>query len=469
MPLSFTLIDPTNLPLGPFSLATTRVLLKQGSTLWLLLRGFTPSATVPWLYKSTNGSSFTLVNTACPVTPEPTYISTMFFSEDAAGLLQLAYVTRGDITNLIEFTAYDPNSDTWSSVQNIGGGYDPNSTALNGTSGLPAYRIPHVGSHFRPDNTQIVAHQCEIVYSFPTIYPYSWPQVRFLKQSGGTWTELALLAATPDVEGYTIQNSFMTPSGDVYLLASHAVWDIPSDQWLYMQLYLYVISAADDSVHGPYLIDNDTEDQYPTYPFSPGSSGDFVSGWQGRPALSSDGSILAFGYGYQLVTKFQSSPGAADLKVVLLDISTTPLSPTITVETAGAGAFAIDNQMGSCDFALSYSGGLALSAYWIPTETSYNPVGGVIASVVKSTRTAPGVWNAPTVQWLGTVVNPASGNLDSQDPALQGIDVLELGAGIDGIALQVIQSVAPYELALYNGPFGSVGSYILSQHSFMLS
>lgn len=341
-------------------------------------------------------------------------------------------VAANRLTGALDFCEFDIGSLAWSAITNIGGGFNTSTH-----DPLSATECASVQRFLRRDGTTIVVYQCE---TFP-IAAYGSDtgirQVRVAKLSGATWTELGTFGSgvytgTPggsdnthlESNHYVLWTAVLDGADNLQGFMNHAHVPVPSggSEYTGMDLVHFSVSAA-DVVSAAHLVEADIE-QMPavTNPNQP-----TASTVNGRAAVKSDSTEIAFPYGFQTNT-FPAGAGA-ELHVARGDMSGDPLNPTWTVDVVATGEPVWDNGFANdcgatydnpAKIALEYFGGgnvtvgygehaLAnLKAYWATGGT------GKLRFVQNTTDPSGSTWTAAAQLWP----DPDSGAV-----SLDGFDV----------------------------------------------
>lgn len=362
--MSFTVstIDPNNIDSFPGPWEHWH-LNSTGTTRYLFAFNRNTGRTLS-LYRSTNsGSTWTAIDEANypGVADENGILQSQLIVGGGTGgsdLIRTCMTANGG-TGIVDFCQFDVGTLTWSAISNIGGGFNQDThKALSATETAGVLRF------LRGDGTTIVVYQCE---NFP-IATYGSDtgirQVRILKLSGSTWTQLGTFAAgvytgTPGAsqaaklqsDHYILWSGVMGADNNVHIFMNHAHVPVPDGGSFYadpngMELVHVSVSSA-DAVSAVHSIEQDIE-QMPaaTNPAQPTASTE-----NGRASIKPDSTEIAFGYGYQTNT-FPAGPGAG-LHVARGNLAGDPLNPTWTVDVIATGE-PIWNNGFSNDVSVSY-------------------------------------------------------------------------------------------------------------------
>jgi hypothetical protein len=393
---------------------------KAGNVVYALAAK-TDSSGVIELYESIDfGTTWSLVDDTCP-------ISTTFLSGDldfyygTDGKLRIMYVDPAT-SGTIQFTQFDIGAGTWSAITNIGGGFSQTQNAPIGGQESAA-----IFEFMRSDGSRIIAHQATA--------SGGWKRIRILKEIGGAWTSLALLGGSNP--HYILFNAIADGSENIHFLVNSYDSDGNAN------LYHCSIAAADDAVSSLTLIDSDIEDN------GTNGQGYAASSASGRADISSDGSTIAFIYGY--TTNYGWAGGTGSLKVAIGDLSGDPLIPTWTIETVASNTAKFFSSGESVESAVSFQGGSTLKAYWATFYTS----GPNRANIYSSERTAPSTWSSPDTVFAAQ--SDGSGTIID----IQGFDLLNGYTNGTGILIDhQSDEGSMYTWVGFNGPFGRANNYV---------
>ena len=168
-----------------------------------------------------------------------------------------------------------------------------------------------------------------------------------------------------------------------------------------------------------------------------------------RCDFSADGTKLLFAYGYGTQAGFATSgstPGGA-VHVAIGDISSNPLIPSFTIETAKANTSNWDSGT-TVQIAASFKGGNTANVFWLSDE---DPTTGLATSGVgnlfHSERTGTGAWSSP--DWLFNSTD-YPGLFTS--PTVMAFDLLNAFTGGVGILLEVYDTTTGLNYLGYSGP-----------------
>ena len=356
------------------------------------------------VYVSTDdASTWSLLNATCPIHPADNY---KLFSQFIGGKLRVGMAEVKEVRDsaIIKFSEYDVIGDSWSSITNIGGGFDPKSyggIAAQGCTGILDFK--------RQDGSRIVVYQCE------NSAEDFW-QVRILKYDGA-WTELALLSNGP--EYFILFSGGINPVTDVVDIFVNQPIGTVEDPSNYIEgNMLHYSVATNDTVSSEHLVE-ELQELMPAVA-NPGQAQDSTE--NGRVAYSADGLTIAFGYGYWTNTYPDGDHVEVSVRVAVGDLSGNPLNPSWNVETVGTftpkrwnNGFSNDvnvtfmdepviylEAFGSngggnttwCGAARHTGAGAGLKAYWGSRVTA-----GVnnTSKLFWSLRTAPATWVVPAI------------------------------------------------------------------------
>lgn len=428
MPLpTFNWIDATNYPTGPENAGRQQWLVTRLANDLFALLIAASGASLPLYKSSDSGVSWSLLdnslNSATGLGGNGLY--QFYTGTDLLLRLMVSNPPGGAFSSAtIYFTQFNTS---WNTPDNIGGGF---STVQHGASSIDS------GGFFefrRADGSRIIAYQSEAF------------KVRVVKRSsGGTWSSLALI---DDLGGFGrvnyLFNGIADMAGNVHLFGIvYSNGDI-------CNLWHISVDAVTDTVSARHTIDTGLEDDGSTTPTGTANPAATASG---RIGISADGTKLAYAYCKNQVSQY-SSPSNILLRVAIADLSSTPLSPSFTVETAASGVNPGCLTFGaSAAVACSFKGMNDVSVYYLTGP------GGGPADLKTQDRTAPSTWSSAAFIWDHTA-SPALNSPVAAGTGLDGFDLLN--AFTNGVGILIGLFSGGHVYTGYIGPtiVASAGSY----------